>query len=95
MGGTISDESLEPTKKDLTPALNYLQSLFEDFTRKHRKVWNYERLNNYPDYKTPDDEDDGVQLMKLRIVLPQIEDYYLNSLTEEWELLMQDIRNKV
>lgn len=92
---TISNESLEPVKKDLTPALNYLQSLFEDFIGKHRKVWNYERMNNYPDFKKIEDEDETNQIMKLKAMLPQLEDYYLNLLTEEWELLVQEIRNKV
>lgn len=90
-----SEENLEPIKTDLSPALNYLQSLFEDFTAKHRKVWNYERVNNYPDYKTPKNEDEAVQLMKLKIVLSQLEFYYLNSLTEEWDLLINVIRNSV
>ncbi|KAK6637964.1 hypothetical protein RUM44_008387 [Polyplax serrata] len=90
-----SEENLEPSKKDLSPALNYLQSLFEDFIAKHRKVWNYERTNNYPDYKTPKNEDEAVQLMKLKIVLSQLEFFYLNSLSEEWDLLINVIRNRV
>ncbi|KAL0272004.1 UNVERIFIED_CONTAM: hypothetical protein PYX00_005144 [Menopon gallinae] len=90
-----SDDNLEPIKKDLSPALNYLQSLFEDFVAKHRKVWSYEKINNYPDHKTPEDEDEGIHVMKLKIVLSQLEDFYLNSLTEEWDLLMQTIRKKV
>lgn len=90
-----SDDNLEPIKKDLSPALNYLQSLFEDFVAKHRKVWSYERVNDYPDHRTPEDEDEGIQVMKLKIVLSQLEDFYLNSLTEEWDLLMQTIRKKV
>lgn len=90
-----SDENIEPVTKDLSPALSYLQSVFDDFAAKHRKVWNYERVNNYPDYKTPKNEDEAVQLLKLKIVLSQLEFYYLNVLTEEWNQLINVIRNKV
>lgn len=90
-----SDENIEPIKKDLSPALNYLQSLFEDLAAKHRKVWTYERINNYPDRKTPQNEDENVQLLKLKIVLSQLEEYYLNQLTQEWDLLMKAVRRKV
>lgn len=90
-----SEETLEPVKKDLSPALNYLQSLFEDFIAKHQKVWNYERMNNYPDYKTTGNEDKSVQLIKLKVVLTQLESHYLHKLDREWDLLINVIRNKV